>query len=209
MEGVSVRASATRDGRGDALYGGTGPGRGLREDNGLPPDVAPVTGGEHDAGAEGGTAGAKTVVMKPLDVEASRIHDPAHLAVYGLYDHDRGNDQRAQEFLRAAIVSGAERPRASLVLAGIIYSKAIARPEGAGGRLNGQQVASVMEALEPAFHPFPNLEVYVTMAETWLHTDAVPDGRDLQRFDDGVSYYPRNSGLVCGGPGVCPCGLLR
>jgi len=47
--------------------------------------------------------------MKPFVVSASRLHDPELLAVYGLYEHDTGDDGKAREFLEAAAKAGAVR----------------------------------------------------------------------------------------------------
>jgi hypothetical protein len=177
--------------------------RAYREDNGLPPDVAPITGGEHNAAPELGAAGGTAIVMKPFVVAASHIHDPRLLAVYGLYEHDIGHDEKAREFLHAAVISGAVRPRANLVLAEILYSRALAAPAGTKRKLSSQQVAGVMGALDGALRPPPSSDAYATMAETWLHSDAMPDNRALHEIDEGVAYFPRNTGLVYVSALVC------
>ncbi len=75
--------------------------RAYRDDNGLPPDVAPPSSGEVSAKLPGNSSPGLVVNMKPLVVTASRIHDPRLLAVYGLYEHDIGNDGKAKELLEA------------------------------------------------------------------------------------------------------------
>jgi hypothetical protein len=196
MEGESVR---TRDPEmaEEWLYAaGHVLERAYREDNGLPPDVAPITGSERVTSPDAAAESGKTVVMKPFVVSASHLHDPGLLAVYGLYEHDLGNDERAREFIHAAVISGVVRPRANLVLAEILYSSALARPEGAKGKLSGQQVAAILGPLEGAQLPRASSDVYAMRVETWLHADAMPGRRDIQEIEEGVALYPRNAGLV-------------
>ena len=59
--------------------------------------------------------------MKPFVVAASHIHDPALLAVFGLYEHDVGNVGQARELLEAASANGAVRPRAYVALAKLLF----------------------------------------------------------------------------------------
>jgi hypothetical protein len=76
--------------------------RAYREDNGLPPDEDPV-GSSESAPLPTQNAGAGSVVLlQPLVVNASRIHDSLLLAVYGMYEHDTGNNAQAAALLRAA-----------------------------------------------------------------------------------------------------------
>ena len=170
--------------------------RAYREDNGLPSDVDPSPEGERSAGPSPGAAYGPAVAMKPFVVSATRIHDPGLQAVYGLYEHDVGDDRKAREFLEAAVKAGVARPRAYLVLAEIRYAEAAARPAGSGGRLSAPQAASVIELLQASPKNPPVLEACGLMAETWAHCEAKPAAGDVGRIVEGVALFPRSVGLA-------------
>jgi hypothetical protein len=178
--------------------------RAYRDDNGLPPDVDPSGGGGRTAAPTAGAAAhGPTVVMKPFVVTADRIHDPGLLAVYGLYEHDVGDDGKARELLEAAAKAWVVRPRAYLVLGELRYSEAIAKPLGTRGRLSGEQAAFVLEPLHAALRYPPVPGVYGLIEETWSHCDAKPGAGDIGEIAEGVALFPRftplayRSALLC------------
>ena len=170
--------------------------RAYREDNGLPPDVDPSPEGERSAGPSPGAAYGPAVAMKPFVVSATRIHDPGLQAVYGLYEHDVGDDRKAREFLEAAVKAGVARPRAYLVLAQIRYEEAVARPAGSGGRLSAAQAASVIELLRAPPRNPPVLEECGLVAETWAHCEAKPAAGDVNRIVEDAALFPRSVRLA-------------
>jgi hypothetical protein len=141
--------------------------------------------------------------MKPFVVTANHLHDPALLAVYGLYEHDSGHEEKAREFLRAAIAAGAVRPRANLILAKLLYSEAIAHPDGLKGLMGKLQLDSILGVLDGALQFPPASEVYALKVYAWLHSDAVPARHDVQEFAEGVALFPRNAGLAYLSAEVC------
>jgi hypothetical protein len=176
--------------------------RAYRDDNGLPPDVDPAGPGGRDA-RSAPEAAARTVVMRPFVVTADRIHDPGLLAVYGLFEHDTGNEGKAREFLEAAVKAGAVRPRANLVLSELRYAEAIARPEGTEGRLGARQAASILEPLQ-AVSGYPAVpEACAIVVKTWLHGEAKPAGRDVDQIAEGAALFPRYSGLAYSSAILC------
>jgi hypothetical protein len=180
--------------------------RAYREDNGFPPDVEPFPGGERSPNSSQDAAYGAVVAMKPFVVTATRIHDPRLLAVYGLYEHDIGDDGKAREFLEAAMKAGAARPRAYLVLAELRYAEAIAKPLGSEGQLSAPQAASIIEPLQTASQNPPDLEVYRLIVETWTHCEAKPADRDIARIVEGVALFPRNTDLAYRSASVCARG---
>jgi len=177
--------------------------RAYRDDNGLPPDVDPAPQGGRTAQPLPKDALGPAVVMKPFVVAAARIHDPGLLSVYGLYEHDTGNDDKAREFLEAAVTAGVVRPKAHLVLAELRYAEAIGKPSGSEGKLSAQQAASILAPLQTALQYAPVSGGYHLLALTWAHCEAKPADRDVEKMVEGVALFPRNtrlaflSALVC------------
>ncbi|HEY1764275.1 MAG TPA: hypothetical protein VGF85_05080 [Opitutaceae bacterium] len=170
--------------------------RAYRSDNNLPPDGA-TAGLDADSGsASDSVTLASASVMRPFSASAAHLHDPALLAVYGLFEHDLGNDGKAREFLEAAAKAGAVRPRAYLVLAKLRYSEAIGEPEGAEGRISGTQTASVLDPLSVALRQSPDPETYRTAVETWIQSEARPTEKEIASLVAGVAQFPRETGLV-------------
>jgi hypothetical protein len=177
--------------------------RAYREDNGLPPDVNPAPMGARTAEPGQPAAPGQAVAMKPFVVAADRIHDPGLLAVYGLYEHDIGDDNKAREFLEAAAVARAIRPRACLVLARLRYAEAIAKPAGSKGKLSAQQAAAVLEPLRTALRHSTVSDIYTLMVKTWNHCEAKPSNQDLETIIEGVSLFPRFTALSYSSAVVC------
>jgi hypothetical protein len=177
--------------------------RAYRRDNGLPLRAAAPRMGERPASASPGVKKGEVVVMEPFVVSASRIHDPRLLSVYGLYEHDTGNDARALELLEAAARQRAARPSAYVALAEIRYAQAMAKPLGTGQRLSARQAASVLDPLETALQFAPSPVPYRLIVDTWENCEARPSSRDINRIVEGVETYPRyaylayHSALVC------------
>jgi len=170
--------------------------RAYRDDNGLPPDVDPSPQGGRTAQPSPKDASGSVVVMKPFVVTATHIHDPGLLSVYGLYEHDTGNDDKAREFLEAAVTAGVVRPKAHLVLAELRYVEAIGKPSGSEGKLSAQQAASILEPLQTALQYAPVSGVYHLIALTWAHCEAKPADRDVEKMVEGVALFPHNTRLV-------------
>jgi hypothetical protein len=180
--------------------------RAYREDNGLPPDVEPYPGGEQSAISPQNAAYGPAVAMKPFVVTANRIHDPSLLAVYGLYEHDIGNDGKAREFLEAAVKAGATRPRAYLVLAELRYAEAIAKPLGTEGKLNALQAATILEPLRTTLQYPPVFDSYRLLVDTSARCEAKPASSDVEKVVEGVALFPRNVDLAYRSAAVCAQG---
>jgi len=180
--------------------------RAYRDDNGLPPDVQPETGGTRPAARpQDGSFGAP-VSMKPFVVAADRIHDPRLLAVYGLFEHDTGNDPKAREFLESAVKQGAMRPRAYVVLAELRYAAAITHPLGADGTISAEQAASVLEPLQSVYQHPTLPEVFELLAETLNHCGAKPGNREVAMLVEGVARFPRDTDLAYNSAALCARG---
>jgi hypothetical protein len=204
MKGDSLRGNDSGMGRECLDAAGRMLERAYREDNGLPPDVDPSRGGGTSAAPpSGGSARGAAVVMKPFVVSADRIHDPGLLAVYGLYEHDVGNDRKARELLEAAAKAGVVRPGAYLVLGELRLEDATAKPLGPGGKLSAEQAAFVLEPLHAAMRGPPVPGVYGLIVETWGHCVAKPGAGDIEEIAEGVARFPRitplayRSALLC------------
>ncbi len=170
--------------------------RAYRHDNGLPPDVDPSPEGERSAKSSPNATYGSALVMKPFVVAATHLHDPRLLAVYGLYEHDMGNEGEAREFLEAAVKAGVPRPRAYFVLAELRYKEAIAIPQGSQGKFSAQQAASILELLQAEMRYPPESDVHRLIVETWIHSEAKPSDREVGDIVEGAALFPRNTGLT-------------
>jgi hypothetical protein len=129
--------------------------------------------------------------MKPFVGSSARIHDPRLLSVYGMYEHDSGNDDTVSELLAAAMEDRVIRPSAYIDLAEIRYSKATAKPLGASGKINAAQAVSIVGPLKLALENTPLPEPYWLIARTWEVCDARPPEEDIKLLARGVRLFPR------------------
>jgi len=206
MQGDTFRRIDPAMARESLYYAGRMLERAYREDNGLPPDVDPARKGDKSPVSPQGTAAAPAIGMKPFVVTADRIHDARLLAVYGLYEHDMGNDAKARELLEAAVASGVMRPNAYVVLARLRFAEAMAGPMGREGRLSARQAAGILEPLRTALQFGPNVGVYSMIVGTWTKSEAKPTKDDIDEIAKGVALYPRNTDLAYNSALVCSDG---
>jgi hypothetical protein len=123
--------------------------------------------------------------------------DPRLLAALGLNEKLAGNDDRARKFLEAASNAKVDRARAYLELARLRLDAVRAKPNGADGKLDQAQVASVLTPLFTARKtPPPMAEVYAMIAETWSLSAAAPETEHFDVVIEGVRIFPRNTALV-------------
>jgi hypothetical protein len=170
--------------------------RAYKDDNGLPPDVAPSSGGGRSADPSRNSAFGRPVAMKPFVVSASRLHDPGLLAVYGMYEHDTGDEAKAREFLEAAAKAGAVRPKALVALAQLRYSEASDKPLGAEDKLSAKQTSSIVEPLQTALQASPDPDLCSRIMDVWRESEGKPADRDIEELVEGVALYPRNTDLA-------------
>jgi hypothetical protein len=207
MQGNSFRNLDPALSRESLYYAGRMLERAYRDDNGLPPDVNPSGGAGNSTDRAPDTLLGQAVAMKPFIVTAERIHDPRLLAVYGLYEHDTGDDEKARELLEAAVTTGVTRPAAYVVLAKLRFTEATGRPAGAGGKLSAAQAASVLEPLHTALRFVPSSEAYSLIVGAWTRCEAKPSEGDMDEIAKGVALYPRNASLAYDAALLClQCG---
>jgi len=180
--------------------------RTYREDNGLPPDVDPAHVGSDSVDAAKNSAFGSATTMKPFVVVSARIHDPRLKAVYGLYEHDSGDDAKARELLEAAAKDNVSRPRVYVVLSQLRYSEAMASPEGSEGRLSGRQADFILQPLRTALAKDPTSDLYDLLIATWTGCESKPPPSDVQEILRGVALYPRNTGLAYNAAALCAQG---
>jgi hypothetical protein len=208
MQGDSFRSRDPALSRESFYYAGRMLERAYREDNGMPPDVDPSRASGSPAAVAPNADLGPAVAMKPFIVTAGRIHDSRLLAVYGLYEHDTGDDGKARELLEAAVATGVMRPAAFVVLAKLRFTEASANPAGAGGKLGAGQAASVIEPLRTALRFAPTPDAYSLMIGVWTNCEATPAAADLDEIARGVALYPRNTDLAYNAALLClQCGL--
>jgi hypothetical protein len=142
----------------------------------------------------GNTAAARTALTTPY-IRGER--EPSLLAALGLLERAGGDETRARKLLEAAAQAKAVRPRAYLELAKMRFSDAKARPAEANDRFSAEQTAAVLGPLFTArSQPPPLTEVYELIAETWARSVITPGADHLGVLDEGVRFYPRNTGLI-------------
>jgi hypothetical protein len=177
--------------------------RAYREDNGLPPDASPMPQRERPANPSQNAVSGSVVVMKPFVVTATHIHDQGLLAVYGMYERDAGNDDKAREFLEAAVKAGVVRPRAYFALATLRYAEAAAKPLGAKGRLSAEQAALILEPLQGALGSPPASDAYGLFVQTLERCESHVGNREIEKLVEGVALFPRYTALAYHSALVC------
>jgi hypothetical protein len=177
--------------------------RAYKNDNGFAPDADTSRPVPTPAQPARNSALGPIVAMEPFVVTAARIRDPGLLAVYGLYEHDTGEDGKAREFLEKAVTIGGVRPRAYVVLAGLRYAEAMAQPLGSGGKLSAAQAATILHPLSTAMQSSSAPELFNLMIATWEHCEAKPTEVDIGRIVEGVGRFPRNPRLAYRAALVC------
>jgi len=193
MQGDSLRDSDPYVSREFLFASGRMLERAYRDDNGLPPDVQPPTGGTTASASPQNSALGAPVSMKPFVVSADRIHDASLLAVYGLYEHDVGDDAQAQRFLETAVKLGVTRPRARVVLAELRYLEATKNPKGPQGGISSRQAALILEPIQSVPR---TAEVAHLIVDTWSHCDSKPTVEEMPLVKDGVADFPRDTDLA-------------
>jgi hypothetical protein len=123
--------------------------------------------------------------------------DPRLLAALGLDEKLAGNVDRARKFLEAASNAKVDRARAYLELARLRFAAAQATPQADQGRLDEDQMTSVLLPLFTARKtPPPMAEVYTLIAEAWLVSAAPPLEEHFEVVLEGVRTFPRDTTLV-------------
>jgi hypothetical protein len=136
------------------------------------------------------------VRLKPFVVSAERIHDAGLLAVFGLYEHDIGDDEKARVYLDKAAKSGVIRPTAYLVLAQLRQAEAIAKPLGRDGKLSAAQVSFILEPVKVALRSSATAQAWDLTVETLARCDVKPTSADIKGIVEGVSQFPRDTSLA-------------
>ncbi|MEO6002013.1 MAG: hypothetical protein ABIZ04_17955 [Opitutus sp.] len=122
--------------------------------------------------------------------------DPRLLASLGLSELAAGRNARAEQFLSAATSAKVARPRAYLGLARLKFDAGLAKP-ATRDQLSAGQVDGVLRPLFIARSQIPPLpEVYVLIAETWIHSAVKPTADNLKVLIEGVRLFPRVSELL-------------
>jgi hypothetical protein len=188
LEGVALKNSDGEMSKESYYFAGRMLIRAYRDDNGLPkPDPAQESPKAED----------------PLDAEPGRIRDPRLLAVYGLFAHDTGRDDRAPRFLEAAANAHVIRPQASALLARLRLTNALKAPLGADGKLSAEQTASILGPLESAMRRAPTAELCSLIVGTWSHSVSNPKQTDIDEIAANVALFPRDTELAYNAAHVC------
>ncbi|HUJ44840.1 MAG TPA: hypothetical protein VLW52_14670 [Opitutaceae bacterium] len=177
--------------------------RAYQMDNGLPPDVEPAAQQEQTYQSVPRKTDGPVVPMRAFIVTAERIHDPGLLAVFGLYEHDIGDDGKAREFLEKAVQGSVVRPTADVVLAQLRYAEAVAKPLGHDGKLSATQAAFVLEPAQAAIRSSATAEAWDVIVRTLARCEAKPSALDIERIVAGVSRFPQDTHLILRAAQLC------
>jgi len=125
------------------------------------------------------------------------VRDPGLLAAVGLYECAVGEDGHARGFLEAAVRARVARPQAYVELARIRLAAAMANPAGKGGKLDRDQVASVLDLLQAtrSLQP-PQLKAFLLAAGAWERADFIPTPAELRMLGEGLHFFPYDPQLV-------------
>jgi hypothetical protein len=177
--------------------------RAYEMDNGLPPDADPEAqeGGTPQPPAKGNPG--PVVGMEPFVVRAERIHDPGLLTVFGLYEHDIGEDSKARKFLEMAVKARVERPSAYLATAQLRYADAVAGPLGNEGKLSTEQAEFILEPAQVALGSSATAETWGLIVDTFARGEVKPSAADIEKMVAGVSQFPAETPLVLRAVQLC------
>ncbi len=119
------------------------------------------------------------------------------LAGLGLTESALNHTDRARELLENAAKAGTNRPSAYAELARLRLAAATSAPAGNGGKLSGEQMASVLGPLFEARKRTPPIpETYELIAAAWSRSAVAPTTENLAVLDEGIRAFPRNSPLL-------------
>jgi tetratricopeptide (TPR) repeat protein len=170
--------------------------RAVKDDNDLASSVRLLS--PTDAQKESEEHGAEEAAnnKKVFAISPAKIHDPALVAVYGLYYFDIGDTVSAKVMLEAAVRARTPRPAAYLALAQLNFNAASASPAGENGKVSAAQLAAVLTPLFTVVQSW-NLspEGYLLIAEAWSHSATRPSLPNLQVLIKGMKCYPFHSSL--------------
>ncbi|HZZ19610.1 MAG TPA: hypothetical protein VFE25_09580 [Opitutaceae bacterium] len=198
MEGDSLKERDPDMSRESLYYAGRTVLRAYREDNGLIHHMDPAA--PDQPSPTPAPAGSPTTA---LDLSAAKIHDPRLLTVLGLYARDVGSNKKAREFLAAGTEAKVVRPRAYFVLSELLLKRALAKPDGAEGRISAAQGQSALVPLRLALKSGATAEIYRLMVDIWANGDARPTEADAEELASGAELFPRdtelayNTALIC------------
>jgi len=203
MEGDALGDGYGELGRDFLLSAGRTLERAYRNDNGLPPDVDPSVERAPSPGPSPHSTLGPPIGMKPFVVTADHLHDPRLQAVYGLYEHDLGNNLLARDFLEAAVRSRVVRPKAYLALADILDAQAKLVSTREDEKLSEEQAGPILKLLNAAFQQAPTADLCSRIIETWEGSDAKPAEEDIARIAEDAALFPRDLDLVYGAAAFC------
>ncbi|MFT3869798.1 MAG: hypothetical protein QM715_15215 [Nibricoccus sp.] len=121
--------------------------------------------------------------------------DPRMLGSLGLLNYETQSYTAARIFLEAAVQAKVDEPAPYVTLAKL--GMAEAKRDNLVEKLSPTQLKDVLTPLYAALaqkrlHP----EIYLTIADAWLISEAVPTFENLAILDEGVLAFPRNTELI-------------
>jgi hypothetical protein len=160
-------------------------------------DATPATGGSNNGDALRLAGNNEKALAEYRTAYQRGARDGALLAGFGEAEAAVGNTERSRQLLDAASLAGVNRPLAYVRLAELRLAASKAAPRGANGRLDGEQVASVLTPLFKARNfPPPLAETYQLIADAWAASAVQPSPANLGVLDEGIRRFPRQSQLL-------------
>jgi hypothetical protein len=123
--------------------------------------------------------------------------EPRFMAVLGMHDVGMKRPDEARAVMESAAAEKANYPAMYVELARLRFREAMAKPGAAGGKLDGKQVASVMEPLQAArrLSP-PQGGTYLLYALALGNGEIEPRPEDFRVLEEGVRYFPEDAELT-------------
>jgi hypothetical protein len=123
--------------------------------------------------------------------------EPSLVAALGLLACTQGDDGKARGYLEAAVGGRVVRPAAYVQLARIRLTAALAKPALGAGRLDREQVASVLGLIHAIQDQDPpQLTGYLLASEAMEHAAFAPSPADLQVLERGLGFFPSDPRLI-------------
>lgn len=116
--------------------------------------------------------------------------DPRLAATFGLLQLEAGDKGAAQSLLEEATSSSVARPRAYFELAKIRYEEALNRTHRNDGKIDGSDLAGIVDLLASATTKSPPLlGIYELLADVWANAAIEPSPTQLAVIGQGLSVF--------------------
>ncbi len=122
--------------------------------------------------------------------------DPELIAAIGIAEMNRGQTERARDYLESAASLGSIRPTTWTALARLRFEEAN-RNASEDGKLSAEQMNYVLAPLLKTLSLKPTLpETFILIADAWSNSSVVPSPPYIDLLGKGISQFPTDTELT-------------